>query len=206
MARGEERGSGRCCGELIDTGERDHDAGKRQGILCPAQVARNPLTPVTVLKLLARDKEYIVRSMVAGNPSTPPAELELLALEPEVNDKTRWPLSSDREKVEAVWTSRSKAAALRATLLRKLLAGPTPSYERVYGLMLEDCPSAALTKCATSSLWLERCAVAQHAGTAKKLLPTLEKDTHAAVSVAASWRLSAHEEVARLAIPPKSPK
>jgi hypothetical protein len=37
-------------------------------------------------------------------------------------------------------------------------------------------------------------------------LTTLAKDTHAAVRVAASWRLCAHEEVARLANLPKSPK
>jgi hypothetical protein len=55
--------------------------------------------------------------------------------------------------------------------------------------MLKDCPARVVAKCAKSPLWLERCVVAQHLTTPKKLLQTLVHDTNETVRAAAQWRL-----------------
>jgi hypothetical protein len=81
--------------------------------------------------------------------------------------------------------SPQQRGALRAGYLKQLCAGLQPSFARVYGLLLEDCPPAVLTKCATSALWLERCTVAQHPATPAKRLQVLAHDSHASVRGAA---------------------
>lgn len=47
-----------------------------------------------------------------------------------------------------------------------------------------------LTKRAKSSLWLERCAVAQHAATPAKVVARLVDDPHPVVGAAARWRMA----------------
>ena len=76
----------------------------------------------------------------------------------------------------------------REELLKQLTAGLKPSYARAFGLLLGDCPVPVLTKCAKSSLWLERCGVAQHASTPAKIVTGLVDDPHPVVSAAARSR------------------
>ena len=102
-------------GECVQELAKDKDSSVRQAM------AENPSTPAKVLELLALDEDKHVRIKVAENASTPPTRLELMALEPAVND-------DDRVKVEAVWTSRSKTATLRAELLTDLYAKQTISF------------------------------------------------------------------------------
>ena len=92
---------------------------------------------------------------------------------------------SDVVKIKSVLQSPEKLLELRADYLKKLCAGLNPSFSRVYGLLLSDCPPAVLTKCAKSSLWLERCAVAQNPMTPAKILHVLAKDSNAVVAAAA---------------------
>jgi len=142
-------------------------------------IARNPSTPQNVLKELAIDDDPRIREFVAGNQNTPADVLKDLLFEPYV-DK-----SVDMEKILAAFLSSDALAELRAELLKKLCAGLKPSYERVYGLLLADCPAAVLTKCAKSAFWLERCAVAQNSQTPVKLLQALQNDTNPVVCGAA---------------------
>ena len=79
---------------------------------------------------------------------------------------------------------------LHTDLIRKVCAGLKPSYARTLVLALPDCPVSVLTKLGKSSLWLERCAVAQNTATPQKLAEELREDKHPAVSAAAQWRLS----------------
>ncbi len=143
------------------------------------QIAQNPKTPTSVLKLLAKDEDERVRSEVAKSPITPIDSLMELLLEPYLED------SKAKEKIISAFGDVNTVAELRAEYLKKLCAGLIPSYERVYGLMLPDCPTSVLTKCAKSALWLERCAVAQNLATPVKLLQILEKDSNAIVRDAA---------------------
>ena len=144
-----------------------------------SSVAENPKTPTSVLKLLAKDEDERVRSEVAKSPITPIDSLMELLLEPYLED------SKAKEKIISAFGDVNTVAELRAEYLKKLCAGLIPSYERVYGLMLPDCPTSVLTKCAKSALWLERCAVAQNLATPVKLLQILEKDSNAIVRDAA---------------------
>jgi hypothetical protein len=116
---------------------------------------------------------------VVQNPITPINSLMELLLEPCLDERNA------KEKIISAFGDANTLAELRADFLKKLCAGVIPSYERVYGLMLPDCPTSVLTKCAKSALWLERCAVAQNLATPVKLLQILEKDSNAAVSAAA---------------------
>jgi len=43
------------------------------------KLAENPNTPTEILKVLATDEDYDVRSLVAGNPNTPVETLKVLA-------------------------------------------------------------------------------------------------------------------------------
>ena len=144
-----------------------------------SSVAKNPKTPIAVLEHLAKDEEESVRSEVAQSPITPIDSLMELLLEPYLED------SKAKEKIISAFGDVNTVAELRAEYLKKLCAGLIPSYERVYGLMLPDCPTSVLTKCAKSALWLERCAVAQNLATPVKLLQILEKDSNAIVRDAA---------------------
>jgi len=144
-----------------------------------SSVAENPKTPTSVLKLLAKDEDERVRSEVAKSPITPIDSLMELLLEPYLED------SKAKEKIISAFGDVNTVAELRAEYLKKLCAGLIPSYERVCGLMLPDCPTSVLTKCAKSALWLERCAVAQNLATPVKLLQILEKDSNAIVRDAA---------------------
>ena len=144
-----------------------------------SRVAQNSNAPTSVLKLLAKDEDERVRSEVAKSPITPIDSLMELLLEPYLED------SKAKEKIISAFGDVNTVAELRAEYLKKLCAGLIPSYERVYGLMLPDCPTSVLTKCAKSALWLERCAVAQNLATPVKLLQILEKDSNAIVRDAA---------------------
>jgi hypothetical protein len=152
---------------------KDEDSSVR------STVAENPNTPISVLEILAKDEDSDVRSGVANNPITPINSLMELLLEPCLED------SKAKEKIISAFRDVNTLAELRAEYLKKLCAGLIPSYERVYGLMLPDCPTSVLTKCAKSALWLERCAVAQNLATPVKLLQILEKDSNAIVRDAA---------------------
>ena len=147
-------------------------------------VASHPSTPVSLLEALAKDKDEYVRRDVASNPFTPGSVLEALALEPALTD------NAHRSNVESALGKASTSLELRTELMKKVCAGLKPSYARTLVLMLPDCPASALTKCGKSSLWLERCAVAQNTATPHKLAAELKKDKHSAVSAAAQWRLS----------------
>ena len=147
-------------------------------------VASNPSTPVSVLEALAKDKDSSVRAKIASNPFTPGSVLEALALEPALTD------NAHRRNVESALGKASTSLELRTELMKKVCAGLKPSYARTVVLTLPDCPASALTKCGKSSLWLERCAVAQNTATPHKLAGELKKDKHSAVSAAAQWRLS----------------
>ena len=153
-----------------------------------AEIASNPSTPlplkISLLEALAKDKESHVRWDVARNPFTPGSVLEALALEPALTD------NAHRSNVESALGKASTSLELRTELMKKVCAGLKPSYARTLVLMLPDCPASALTKCGKSSLWLERCAVAQNTATPQKLAGELKKDKHSAVSAAAQWRLS----------------
>ena len=153
-----------------------------------AEIASNPSTPlplkISLLEALAKDKESHVRRDVARNPFTPGSVLEALALEPALTD------NAHRSNVESALGKASTSLELRTELMKKVCAGLKPSYARTLVLMLPDCPASALTKCGKSSLWLERCAVAQNTATPHKLAGELKKDKHSAVSAAAQWRLS----------------
>jgi len=144
-----------------------------------SDIAQNPSSPQNVLKELAIDDDPQIRRYVAGNQNTPADVLKDLLFEPYV-DK-----SIDKEKILAAFLSSDALAELRAELLKKLCAGLKPSYERVYGLLLANCPVALLTKCAKSAFWLERCAVAQNSQTPVKLLQALQNDTNPVVCGAA---------------------
>ena len=147
-------------------------------------VASHPSTPVSLLEALAKDKDEYVRRDVASNPFTPGSVLEALALEPALTD------NAHRSNVESALGKASTSLELRTELMKKVCAGLKPSYARTLVLTLPDCPASALTKCGKSSLWLERCAVAQNTATPQKLAGELKKDKHSAVSAAAQWRLS----------------
>jgi len=134
--------------------------------------------PLALLQVLAKDKSHYVREAVAANPQTPGHILEDLLTEPAVE-----PAAASR--VASAVHSPQQRGALRADYLKQLCAGLQPSFARVYGLLLEDCPPAVLTKCASSVLWLERCAVAQHPTTPAKRLQILALDSHASVRGAA---------------------
>ena len=153
-----------------------------------AEIASNPSTPlplkISLLEALAKDKDEYVRRDVASNPFTPGSVLEALALEPALTD------NAHRSNVESALGKASTSLELRTELMKKVCAGLKPSYARTLVLMLPDCPASALTKCGKSSLWLERCAVAQNTATPQKLAGELKKDKHSAVSAAAQWRLS----------------
>ena len=153
-----------------------------------AEIASNPSTPlplkISLLEALAKDKDEYVRRDVASNPFTPGSVLEALALEPALTD------NAHRSNVESALGKASTSLELRTELMKKVCAGLKPSYARTLVLMLPDCPASALTKCGKSSLWLERCAVAQNTATPHKLAGELKKDKHSAVSAAAQWRLS----------------
>ena len=142
-------------------------------------IAQNSSTPKNVLEELAIDDDPCVRSFVARNKNTPADTLRTLMLEPYVEK------DDDKEKILAAFSSPDALSELRADYLKKLCAGLKPSYERVYGLLLSDCPSTALTKCAKSALWLERCAVAQNPSTPAKLMQALENDSNSVVCGAA---------------------
>ena len=142
-------------------------------------IAHNPSTPKNVLEELAIDDDPCVRSFIARNKNTPADTLRALMLEPYVEK------DDDKDKILAAFSSPDALSELRAEYLKKLCAGLKPSYERVYGLLLSDCPSTALTKCAKSALWLERCAVAQNPSTPAKLMQALENDSNSVVCGAA---------------------
>ena len=163
---------------LLEALAKDKEEGVRRN------VADNPSTPVSVLEALAKDKDSYVRRNVASNPFTPGSVLEALALEPALTD------NAHRSNVESALGKASTSLELRTELMKKVCAGLKPSYARTLVLTLPDCPASALTKCGKSSLWLERCAVAQNTATPHKLAGELKKDKHSAVSAAAQWRLS----------------
>jgi predicted DNA-binding WGR domain protein len=142
-------------------------------------IAHNPSTPKNVLEELAIDDDPCVRSFIARNKNTPADTLRALMLEPYVEK------DDDKDKILAAFSSPDALSELRAEYLKKLCAGLKPSYERVYGLLLSDCPSTALTKCAKSALWLERCAVAQNPSTPAKLMQALGSDSNSVVCGAA---------------------
>ena len=167
---------------LLEALAKDKDGDVRRA------VASNPSTPlplkISLLEALAKDKESHVRWDVARNPFTPGSVLEALALEPALTD------NAHRSNVESALGKASTSLELRTELMKKVCAGLKPSYARTVVLTLPDCPASALTKCGKSSLWLERCAVAQNTATPQKLAGELKKDKHSAVSAAAQWRLS----------------
>ena len=167
---------------LLEALAKDEDSDVR------SNVAKNPSTPlplkISLLEALAKDKESHVRWDVARNPFTPGSVLEALALEPALTD------NAHRSNVESALGKASTSLELRTELMKKVCAGLKPSYARTVVLTLPDCPASALTKCGKSSLWLERCAVAQNTATPHKLAAELKKDKHSAVSAAAQWRLS----------------
>ena len=142
------------------------------------RVAENPSCPVHLLELLAKDEDRWNRKSIAEYVHTPVRILEYLYTEPKVNDY-------DEKKIKSVLQSPEQLSKLRADYLKKLCAGLNPSFSRVYGLLLSDCSPAVLTKCAKSTLWLERCAVAQNPLTSTKLLQVLAKDSNALVAAAA---------------------
>ena len=169
---------------LLELLAKDEDSDVRLGVVA------NPSCPeklrTTLLELLAKDEDNgdgredtEVRDSVAKNINTPGQILGYLLTEPK---KVEY---SDVVKIKSVLQSPEKLLELRADYLKKLCAGLNPSFSRVYGLLLSDCPPAVLTKCAKSSLWLERCAVAQNPMTPAKILQVLAKDSNAVVAAAA---------------------
>ena len=141
-------------------------------------MSANPNTPISVLEQLVLDHDEGVRKSVASNPNAPADILEILFAEPLTQER-------DASQILQALKSSTQLAQLRADFLKKLCAGLKPSFARVYGLLLPDCPPAVLTKCSKSALWLERCAVAQNSVTPVKLLQVLEKDSDARVRGAA---------------------
>jgi hypothetical protein len=47
--------------------------------MTPLEKVQNPNTPPIGLKVLANDKDWVIRLAVANNPNTPPSSLETLA-------------------------------------------------------------------------------------------------------------------------------
>ena len=161
-----------CPVHLLELLAKDEDRWIRH------RVAENPSCPVHLLELLAKDEDRWNRKSIAEYVHTPVRILEYLYTEPKVNDY-------DEKKIKSVLQSPEQLSKLRADYLKKLCAGLNPSFSRVYGLLLSDCSPAVLTKCAKSTLWLERCAVAQNPLTSTKLLQVLAKDSNALVAAAA---------------------
>lgn len=143
--------------------------------------AANPCVPSALVASMVDDPSDMVWRAASANPALPAKVRATLAPEP-------W-LENRSSVIEALKTP-TTAATLRAKLVKDLLAGLKPSYSRTFGLLLPDCPATALTKCATSSLWMERCAVALHAVAPAKVVATLACDSNMAVSAAATWRMA----------------
>jgi hypothetical protein len=143
-------------------------------------VAGNPSTPADVLRALAVDNWSDVRAAVAGNPAVPADVLEALLLDP----------GGNLDLAPGALEDEASLKQLRAELLAGMLSGKKPSRERAYGLLQPECPVPVLTRCARSSLWLERCAIAQNPGTPEKVLRQLAVDPVPAVRAAAQERLA----------------
>jgi hypothetical protein len=143
-------------------------------------VAGNPSTPADVLRALAVDNWSDVRAAVAGNPAVPADVLEALLLDP----------GGNLDLAPGALEDEASLKQLRAELLAGMLSGKKPSRERAYGLLQPECPVPVLTRCARSSLWLERCAIAQNPGTPEKVLRQLAVDPVPAVRGAAQERLA----------------
>jgi hypothetical protein len=159
---------------LLEQLAKDEDSGVRQA------AAGNPSTPANILRALAVDYFSGVRAAVAGNPAVPADVLEALLLDP----------GGNLDLAPGALEDEASLKQLRAELLAGILSGKKPSRERAYGLLQPDCPVPVLTRCARSSLWLERCAIAQNPGTPEKVLRQLAVDPVPAVRAAAQERLA----------------
>ena len=133
-----------------------------------------------MLRALAVDNWSDVRAAVAGNPAVPADVLEALLLDP----------GGNLDLAPGALEDEASLKQLRAELLAGMLSGKKPSRERAYGLLQPECPVPVLTRCARSSLWLERCAIAQNPGTPEKVLRQLAVDPVPAVRAAAQERLA----------------
>ena len=159
---------------LLEQLAKDADSDVRES------VAGNPSTPADVLRALAVDNWSDVRAAVAGNPAVPADVLEALLLDP----------GGNLDLAPGALEDEASLKQLRAELLAGMLSGKKPSRERAYGLLQPECPVPVLTRCARSSLWLERCAIAQNPGTPEKVLRQLAVDPVPAVRGAAQERLA----------------
>lgn len=98
--------------------------------------------------------------------------------------------NEDSEIVEAVNSAKDSEAllALRKEFIERLANLERPSCSRALALLMHDCREGFLSKWRNSSLWLERCAIAQNPHTPKEILQELAKDVDGHVRAAAQWR------------------
>ena len=127
-------------------------------------VARNPNTPVALLKALAKDKDAWVRSSVAENPNTP------------------LPAPALKEKEVKVLLGDDEITGLPDTSILDWI-------ESLSSFHLAD--NKSLTNASRSKQWLDRFAAALHPDATKGILDLLINDADEDVAAVATEKLSA---------------
>ncbi len=158
-----------------------------------ASLAKNPDTPVEILELLSKDKNYRVRCGVAENPSTPIEILKELA-----NEKT---MSEDdlysQLVLDGVAKNPSIPTALRAEIINVLLNDDLSPWIRSHVAGNELAPADVLRSLAMDKLAMVRRAVGRNPITPIDVLTSLSEDEHCWVRATVAENPKTPEDILR---------
>lgn len=158
-----------------------------------ASLAKNPDTPVEILELFSKDKDYRVRCGVAENPSTPIEILKELANEKTVNEDNLY----SQLVLDGVAKNPSIPTSLRKEIIEVLINDDLSPWIRRDVARNELAPADVLRSLAKDKWADVRRVVAGNPVTPIEILNSLAEDDHSSVRAAVAENPRTPEDILR---------